>query len=382
MTAKQELTIIANLLTALGDPPGIGLHAGTRYHLTTYGIWGFALISSPTWRSAIDVGLRYIDLTFAFCRIRGREQGQDMDLVLDSPDIPAALQRFVVERDSAAIQTIQHEVFASPIPIKHVSYVFPPLAAGVQRYTEIFGVTPAFQAPENAVGIDAAVLDLPLPQADEHTTAIAQVQCNELLERRHARTGLAGRGPGFAGGQGGRPARPRPGRRPAEHERPDAAPAARQRRGVLPRPARRVFASSSPKNCCSPVAFRSRRRPSGSATWSSSSFSQAFRRWKGVGPRAYRARQLQPLPERRFARAISGRLCTSANRAAALPRRSGPEVGSRQAHGGPGHADERQQQHRAGQPAAPGVAHDAAVSGNAVDDPDERNGGNAVEHRG
>jgi Arabinose-binding domain of AraC transcription regulator, N-term len=48
--ARQELTVIANLLAALGDPPGIGLEAGIRYHLTTYGIWGFAMISSPSWR--------------------------------------------------------------------------------------------------------------------------------------------------------------------------------------------------------------------------------------------------------------------------------------------------------------------------------------------
>src|SRR5271166_5889434 len=49
VSARQELTVIANLLRALGDPPGLGLEAGIRYHLTTYGIWGFAMISSPTW---------------------------------------------------------------------------------------------------------------------------------------------------------------------------------------------------------------------------------------------------------------------------------------------------------------------------------------------
>ena len=166
VTAKQELTVIANLLRTLGDPPGLGLDAGTRYHLTTYGIWGFALISSPTWRSAIDVGLRHIDLTFAFCRIQAREQGQEMQLVLDTPEIPIALKRFVVERDSAAIQTIQQELFASPIPIKQVSLVFPPPPGGAQRYTDIFGVEPVFEAEENAVGIDPSVLHLPLPQAN------------------------------------------------------------------------------------------------------------------------------------------------------------------------------------------------------------------------
>jgi len=59
VSAHQELTVIANLLRTLGDPPGLGLEAGIKYHLTTYGIWGFAMISSPTWRSAIDIGLRY-----------------------------------------------------------------------------------------------------------------------------------------------------------------------------------------------------------------------------------------------------------------------------------------------------------------------------------
>jgi hypothetical protein len=64
VSARQELRVIANMLDALGDSPGLGVEAGVRYRLTAYGIWGFALISSPTLRSAIDVGLRYIDLTF------------------------------------------------------------------------------------------------------------------------------------------------------------------------------------------------------------------------------------------------------------------------------------------------------------------------------
>jgi hypothetical protein len=75
VSARQELTVVANLLRALGDPPGLGLEAGIRYHLTTYGIWGFAMISSPAWRSAIDLGLRSLDLTFGFTRIQARDHG-------------------------------------------------------------------------------------------------------------------------------------------------------------------------------------------------------------------------------------------------------------------------------------------------------------------
>ena len=133
VSARQELAVIANLLRALGDPAGLGLEAGIGYHLTTYGIWGFAMISSPTWRSALDIGLRYLDLTFAFTRIRVCDGGTEFHLVLDTPDIPLALQRFVVERDSAAIQTIQHELSASPIDVREIRYNFAAPPAGMQR---------------------------------------------------------------------------------------------------------------------------------------------------------------------------------------------------------------------------------------------------------
>jgi AraC-like DNA-binding protein len=214
--------------------------------------------------------------------------------VLDTPDIPAGLQRFVVERDSAAIQTIQHEVFASPIPIKRVSYVFPPPAAGARRYTEIFGVAPAFQAPENAVGIDAAVLDLPLPQADEHTTATAQAQCNELLERRHARTGLAGQIRDLLAARAADP----PGLDQVAALLNMSDRTLRRRlasegvsfRGLLDE-IREQLAEELLVTGGLSVAEAAERL----GYLEVSSFSQAFRRWKGVGPRAYRARQLQPL---------------------------------------------------------------------------------------
>ncbi|HSC82899.1 MAG TPA: AraC family transcriptional regulator ligand-binding domain-containing protein, partial [Pseudomonas sp.] len=46
--AGQELQLVRNLVSHLGQRPGIGLLAGRRYHLNIYGIWGFALLSSPT----------------------------------------------------------------------------------------------------------------------------------------------------------------------------------------------------------------------------------------------------------------------------------------------------------------------------------------------
>jgi AraC-like DNA-binding protein len=289
VTAKQELTVIANLVDALGNPPGLGVEAGARYHLTTYGIWGFALFSSPTWRAAIRVGLRNIDLTFAFCRFVSREEDDRMHLVLDTPDIPPQLQRFVVERDSAAVQTLQHEVFSAPIPIKAVTYAFPAPATGVARYLRIFGVTPVFDAAENTVELPPELLDVPLPQANEHTTAMAQEQCRALLAKRLVRTGVA------AQVRDQLLARLNS---PPDLDRIAAALHMSERtlrrrlaeegvsfRGLLDE-IREQLAEELLITGGLSVAEVAERL----GYVEVSSFSQAFRRWKGVGPRAYRAR--------------------------------------------------------------------------------------------
>jgi AraC-like DNA-binding protein len=295
VSAAQELQIIENLLDALDDPPGLGLEAGVRYHLTTYGIWGFALISSPTMRSAIATGLRYLDLTFAFCRIRAEVSGDDLRLVLDTPDIPARLRRFVVERDCAAIQTIQRELFAGPIPIRQIGFAFA-APTGVERYVDVFGIEPVFDADETVALVDPALLDRPLPQADAHATALAQAQCEELLTRRQARAGVAGQVRNLLLS---RPADP-PGStevaavlhlsdRTLRHHLAHEGTSFRQLLDeVRERLAEELLVTGG-----LPVAEVARRL----GYVEVSSFSQAFRRWKGVGPRAYLARsEVRPSP--------------------------------------------------------------------------------------
>lgn len=54
-----------------------GVKAGKCYQLTAYGIWGFALIASPTLRSALELALRYLDLSYAFTRLKLLEHGSE-----------------------------------------------------------------------------------------------------------------------------------------------------------------------------------------------------------------------------------------------------------------------------------------------------------------
>ena len=189
VTGRQELTLLRNLQAAC-PLPSLPLEAGRRYHLTTYGIWGFALASSPTVRDALAVGSTFVDLSFAFCTLAVEQDDAELRMCLDDDGVPADVRAFVVARDLAGLRTLAGEL-APGLALQRLT-VRLPAPDDVGAWTEVFGVEPQFDAPRNVAVLDAAALDLPLPQADELTAAMTERQCRELVERRRSRAGVAG----------------------------------------------------------------------------------------------------------------------------------------------------------------------------------------------
>lgn len=189
--ASQELALIANLVEALPDRPSLGLEAGLRYPLTRYGIWGYALLSSPTFRAAVDMGLRYLDLSFAFVRVALRIAGERACLELDDADLPAELRDFIVQRDSAAILLIQRELTGAPLPLESLELRLP-APADAAAFDRAMGVRPTFGCAHNRIGFRTALLDLALPRGNPDTVSLCEAQCQALLARRRQRSGLAG----------------------------------------------------------------------------------------------------------------------------------------------------------------------------------------------
>jgi AraC-like DNA-binding protein len=189
--AGQELLLIGNLVRALGERPGIGLLAGKRYQLNTYGIWGFALLSSPTYREAARLGLRYLDLTYAFHGMQLEEHGDEAHLLLDDRAIPPELRRFILERDLGGMLSAQRELINAPLPIRRVDLRIA-APADPSLYLSEIGVLPHFAQPCNRFVVDRRLLDRPLPGANPRTVDLCEQQCQLLLDKRRQRSGLAG----------------------------------------------------------------------------------------------------------------------------------------------------------------------------------------------
>ncbi|CAD5109595.1 AraC family transcriptional regulator [Zestomonas carbonaria] len=189
---EQELQLLRNLDRHLGPQPGIGLAAGRRYQLNSYGIWGFALLSSPTYRDAARLGLRYLDLTYAFHGMRLEEHGEEAHLLLDDDGVPEDLRTFLLERDLAGMLQVQRELFNRDPPVLRVELRLP-APPDPRPYVEEIGVLPLFDRPHNRFVFPRHLLDLPLAGASPQTAQLCEMQCQQLLAKRQQRDGLAGR---------------------------------------------------------------------------------------------------------------------------------------------------------------------------------------------
>lgn len=189
VAARQELAVVGNLVSALGDPPGLGFAVGARYRIGTFGIFGYACITSPTLRDAIRFALGHLELSFTFCIPSVRVDDRTLTLRLDLDGVPVAARRFLVERDLAAICTVLTDMLDAPVPPLDLALPF--ADPGVPGYAAAFGVVPTFDAPAALARFPADRLDAPLPQANAVTVALCEQQCRELVAQRRARTGVA-----------------------------------------------------------------------------------------------------------------------------------------------------------------------------------------------
>ncbi|OKH82023.1 hypothetical protein EB75_13825 [Mycobacterium sp. ST-F2] len=287
---RDELKIISNILGGL-DVPGLGIEAGLRCHAASPGIWGLALMSSRTLGDALAVGVSLASLSFCLCRLTVSADAGDSygRLILDPSHLPSDIRSFAVERDSAGIQTLQRDLLMSSDVQLQVAYTMArPSEDVVQKYVDVFGIEPEFGAPQNCLIISLESLTKPLPQANQYARSMAEKQAVELLRERSARAGVAGLlrdmmlsnpSPVLTLDDAARQltVSARTLRRHLAQEGVSLRDLQEETREAL---AEELLADGMP------VAEIAERL----GYSQTSSFTQAFRRWKGMGPRDYRER--------------------------------------------------------------------------------------------
>ena len=192
VTSDQELQVVRNLVEAFPADRSLGFQAGLRYQVTTLGIWGFAIVSSPTLRSAIETALRYIELSFVLIQWDFQDDGETASIGFRLDKIPLELREFLMGRHMGVAYKLMLEMFD-----KQVMWLVERIELIQEPDRDLLALLPlppekiVVGCESNRILFQSKSLNIDLPKANSATSAFCLEQCETLLNRRKTEHGFS-----------------------------------------------------------------------------------------------------------------------------------------------------------------------------------------------
>ncbi|NMN95831.1 helix-turn-helix domain-containing protein [Antrihabitans stalactiti] len=190
--AHQEFDVIRNLVARLGDRPGVGIEVGLHSTIGRSGVIGFMLLAGPTLREAVERAIPFLALSPTHLRFSIESDADDAYVFADDSELPADVRPFVVERDVAGLAAALRGAQVDFVPRRLETTLDSERAALLGEELRMPPDCVHAHQRSNRLVLPRSMLDLRLPQADANTARAFERQCQDLLERRLARVGIAG----------------------------------------------------------------------------------------------------------------------------------------------------------------------------------------------
>lgn len=191
LTAAQELAVAHQLGAALPQVADAGLAVGLTYRLSTYGLLGYALMSSASGEAALDLARRLLALTYTFAAISFTSDGTTMQLSFSAaPELAGDVARFVVQRAMGATARVMRDVIGADFRLTAFELAGP-VGPGRFRVTTVFDAPVRHGCALNVMRLRHDLLRRPLPQANPMTAQMCERMCQELLRQRSPRVDTA-----------------------------------------------------------------------------------------------------------------------------------------------------------------------------------------------
>jgi len=197
VSSLHLLAVLRNAVR-LGLGGDIGLRVGQRFHVSCYGMLGYALLCAPTMRRVFETGIRYHRLGNAMFDAEWVEIGDTSRWRLPSadrlslPDTDIALARVVIELSLVSMLTIFRDVMGPWCLPSQVSFAAPP-PPHVAALARFFGCPLAFDQPANELIYPVAWLERAPQLANPITAAEASSTCARLLDELRWQAGVTRR---------------------------------------------------------------------------------------------------------------------------------------------------------------------------------------------
>ena len=186
---RQMRTVFDNA-QQLAAEPTLALVAGQRMHVTAFGMYGYALLSSPSHAAAIDFAVKYHDVMGPLVELSFGRDGEaavySYEPILEA-DPAQPLYRFALEFQLASHHTIMTDLYGKAFRFSQISTTYA-APAHARAYARLFKCPVHFAQPVNELRFDASWIEQRMSYANPITYAMAHEACEKDL-RVLSRTG-------------------------------------------------------------------------------------------------------------------------------------------------------------------------------------------------
>jgi AraC-like DNA-binding protein len=174
--------------------PHFAYRTGLRFHVSAYGMYGFAILSTVDYRETMQFAVKYHQLaapltTMAFAEIDGCGVWRLQPLA--HPRVGALLSKFIIEMQFGIILSLHRDIMGASFSAKEFQLTFPP-NQHASTYADLFGAPVSFGQPANTLLFDSQWLDGAPRLGNEITNSTVIGLCDAQMDEFQLRRGLVG----------------------------------------------------------------------------------------------------------------------------------------------------------------------------------------------
>jgi AraC-like DNA-binding protein len=174
--------------------PHFAFDLGLRFHVSTYGMYGFAILSSTNFRQTMAIAMKYHQLAAPLVDIEFTEQAGVAAWTMlpkSYPRIDAALYQFIVEHQTGVHLSLHRDVMGPSFSPQEIRFSFP-RPRDERTDTAVFGCPVHYGDAEDKLLFDATWLNGIPKFGNDVTHSEIRGLCDNLLNELKLSAGLAG----------------------------------------------------------------------------------------------------------------------------------------------------------------------------------------------
>ena len=194
ISLTQLMTICQNALR-LSTDRHLPYRIGASVHVSTYGMYGYAILCSPDFRKAMDFAMRYHALAAPLATIEFGEDKADARWTIDPHQHAVAkstLYRFVTEMQIGIHISLMRDVMGPTFVASEIRLAYPQ-ASDFSLPPDQIGCPVRFDQPVNQIVFKSQWLDRSADLGNKTTYPTIVALCDDLLGDLKLRIGIAGK---------------------------------------------------------------------------------------------------------------------------------------------------------------------------------------------